>query len=325
MSPEDWKAAGQYRDLCGYQIFTLDTQDHSSPPEVSDDPPLVVVHGFPTSSFDFHLILDRLVTGRRVVLLDLLGFGLSEKPDIAYSLGLQADIVIALVDLLGLKTIALLTHDMGDSVGGELLARVQAGKLNIVVAKRVITNGSIYIELAHLTDGQNFLLSLPDSLLPETLDPSIFNLVQALEATLSAKHRVLRKELQYAQDLIVHAQGYRVLPRTIRYIEERRANQERFTGAIESDPSPLVIIWGQDDPIAVVDMAYNLHLRLQEIFSNDRPVAEQSYTSQGSHLTHPDLAEHSSLYVMEDTGHYPMLEDPDRFVELVLQGLAPRS
>ena len=56
----------------------------------------------------------------------------------------------------------------------------------------------------------------------------------------------------------MHDDGHRMLPRLIRYIEERRANERRFTGAIESDPSPLHVVWGLDDPIAVPSMVDTL-------------------------------------------------------------------
>jgi pimeloyl-ACP methyl ester carboxylesterase len=84
------------------------------------------------------------------------------------------------------------------------------------------------------------------------------------------------------------------LPRTIRYIEERRRNQARFTGAIESHPSPLAIVWGADDPIAVVDMA----TRLKGV----RPDAP--------------------LDILRGVGHFPMVESPRRFEEAVLRALA---
>ena len=47
---------------------------------------------------------------------------------------------------------------MGDSVGGELLARSLDGTLGFTVRRRVLSNGSIYIAMAQLTDGQQFLL-----------------------------------------------------------------------------------------------------------------------------------------------------------------------
>jgi pimeloyl-ACP methyl ester carboxylesterase len=91
-----------------------------------------------------------------------------------------------------------------------------------------------------------------------------------------------------------HRDGHLLLPRTIRYIEERRRNQDRFTGAIENHPSPLAIVWGTDDPIAVADMATRLH--------GVRPDA--------------------TLTWLEGIGHYPMLEAPVRYLDAVTAALA---
>ena len=52
--------------------------------------------------------------------------------------------------------------------------------------------------------------------------------------------------------------GHQLLARTIRYIEDRRAEERRFTGAIEEHPSPLHIIWGKLDPVARYPMAERL-------------------------------------------------------------------
>ncbi len=101
-----------------------------------------------------------------MVLFDFLGFGLSDKPDLRYGIRLHADLAQQLVRSLGFDEIALLTHDMGDSVGGELLARSLEGTLGFGIERRVITNGSIYLTMAQLTAGQNGLLSLPDERLP---------------------------------------------------------------------------------------------------------------------------------------------------------------
>jgi len=76
-----------------------------------------VLHGFPTSSYDFHFVIDSLAAKRRVLALDMLGYGLSDKPDVAYTMALQADIVAAFVADAGVERLALLTHDMGDTVG----------------------------------------------------------------------------------------------------------------------------------------------------------------------------------------------------------------
>ncbi len=279
-----WAARGERMELLGRSIFVVDVPSGGR----AEHPPLLIVHGFPTSSLDFAGVVDRLAEERRVVLLDLLGYGLSEKPDLAYTLALQADLVVALTSALGLDRLSLLTHDMGDTVGGELLARQMEGSWPVEVTGRVVTNGSIYIAMANLTAGQQFLLELPDERLADGLGPDRDGLAASLVATLSPDHAHL--DLCAHAELVRHAGGAQLLPRTIRYIEERRADERRYTGAIETHPSPLTIVWGPEDPIAVSAMADRL--------------AE----------TRPD----ATLRWMDGAGHYPQLETPDAFVEAVL-------
>ena len=285
----DWESRGLYRTLSGFETFTIDV-DAS---ETEDYEPLLIVNGFPTSSFDFRLVLPALSAHRRVLLLDLIGFGLSAKPDQAYTMNMQADVVQAFVAETGLSRLALLTHDMGDTVGGELLARQAEGAWPVVITGRVITNGSIYIEMAHLSTGQEVLLGLPDERLPDSIPNDGSTMSTSLAATYSPRTAVDEAELSAAWELISHNGGHQLLPRTIRYIEERRRNQARYTGAIETHPSPLAIVWGADDPIAVVEMATRLH------------------------TARPD----ASLNILADVGHFPMVESPREFEEAVLRGL----
>jgi pimeloyl-ACP methyl ester carboxylesterase len=290
-----WEGMGAYRDLAGARVFTVDA------PAVGAEqhPPLLVLHGFPTSSFDYAAVLDGLRAGRRVLLLDMLGYGFSAKPDRPYTIALQADVAAAFVAELGLDRLDLLTHDMGDTVGGELLARRAEGTWPVEVVHRVLTNGSIYIEQAHLTDGQQLLLGLPDELLPDGIPADAGTIAQSLRATFSPDTPLVPQgwpedPVPPSAELVVHAGGHRLLPRLIRYIEERRANERRFTGAIETDPAPLHVVWGLDDPVAVPSMVDTL--------VEARPAA--------------------SAVRLEGVGHYPMVEAPQRFLDAVLPGLA---
>src|SRR5580700_8889567 len=97
-----WEAIGTHRELGGHRVFTIDAP--SIGPEVHE--PLLILHGFPTSSFDFAAVLDALRAGRRVLLLDGLGYGLSDKPDQRYTMALQADLAAAFVAELGLTRLA---------------------------------------------------------------------------------------------------------------------------------------------------------------------------------------------------------------------------
>jgi pimeloyl-ACP methyl ester carboxylesterase len=289
-----WEAIGTHRTLCGARIFTVDA------PSVGTErhEPLLILHGFPSSSFDYAAVLDGLRAGRRVLLFDMLGYGLSAKPDRAYTMALQADVAAAYVAALGIERLALLTHDMGDTVGGELLARRAEGIWSVEVTRRIVTNGSIYIDQAHLTNGQQFLLGLPDEVLAPGSPLDAASLAQSLRDTFSPSTPAVppgwdADPLPEAAAQIVHDDGQLLLPRLIRYIEERRANERRFTGAIESDPAPLHVVWGVDDPIAVPSMVDSLL------------------------AARPD----ATATRLDGVGHYPMMEAPARFLDAVRPGL----
>jgi pimeloyl-ACP methyl ester carboxylesterase len=285
----EWEAAGERHQLAGHDIFTL------TAPALEDkrDEPLLVLHGFPSSSYDFAAVLDDLRRTRRVFLLDFLGYGLSSKPDSPYPLSLQADVVVAYTAALGLDRLALLTHDMGDSVGGELLARQLEGTWPVEVTRRVLTNGSIYIEMAHLSPGQELLLALPDAQMPADAALDAATVQAGLAATFSPSSSVPDTELAALWELIARDDGHRLLPRLIRYIEDRRRDESRYTGAIETHPSPLHVVWGVDDPIAVVAMIDRLRAARTD----------------------------AVVELLDGVGHYPMIESPARFAAAVTRGL----
>jgi pimeloyl-ACP methyl ester carboxylesterase len=84
-----------------------------------DGPTIVLLHGFPSSSYDFRAVLPHL-SGRAWLTMDFLGFGLWDKPrPHRYSLLEQADLVEAVIA----ESVAPIAHDMGTSVTAELLAR----------------------------------------------------------------------------------------------------------------------------------------------------------------------------------------------------------
>lgn len=279
----EWEARGtrvvvEGPDLDPTAVFVVDVA-----PAGADLEPLVVVHGFPTSSFDWAHVVDRMASRRRVVLLDLPGYGLSDKPDAPYTIAASADAVVSVLERLGIDRFAILSHDMGDTVVGELLARNLEGSWPVDVTRRVVTNGSIYIAMAHLTDGQLMLLAQPDERATHGPGPAL--LAASLVATLASDHHDI--DMSTHAELVCRLGGDALLPRTIRYIEERRANESRFTGAIEAHPSALHILWGPHDPIAVSAMAERLHAEV----------------------------EGSTLRWIDGAGHYPQIEEPERYLD----------
>ncbi len=158
--------------------------------------------------------------------------------------------------------------------------------------RRVLTNGSIYLGLARLTDGQQMLAALPDEALPAEAAPSRDALVGALLATM-APGVAATDAVTAAADLIVRDGGNALLPRLIRYIHERREHEARWTGAVETHPAPLAIVWGDLDPIAVWPMTDELLRR--------RPDATRTR--------------------LEGVGHFPMVESPRAFAAAVVAAL----
>ena len=284
-----WEAQGTRIDADGHAVWMCDL----APTGPATGDPVFVLHGFPSSSFDWrHVVGPWRAAGRRVVLFDFVGFGLSEKPDCRYGIRLYADAATAVAQAAGLDRVVLVTHDMGDTVGGELLARDQEGSLPFTVSRRVLSNGSIYIDMAHLTNGQQMLLGAEDArfdLASMGIDPGP-GFRNGLAETFAIAPD--DDELDAQWDLMAREDGHTLLTRTIRYIEDRRAEEARFTGAIETHPSPLAVVWGELDPVAVLPMTAKL---LQ---------------------ARPD----ATLTVLDGVGHYPMIEDPDRFGAAVAAG-----
>ena len=125
----------------------------------------------------------------------------------------------------------------------------------------MLTNGSIYIDMAQLSAG-----AAAPARAARRADArgrrARRSVDQAgLAATFSPASTVPDDELLAQWELISRDDGHRLLPRLIRYIEERRRDEARFTGAIETHPSPLHVVWGVDDPIAVVAMTDTLPRR----------------------------------------------------------------
>jgi haloalkane dehalogenase len=80
-------------------------------------PPILFVHGTPTWSFDYRHLIRALSAQHRCLAVDLLGFGLSERPrDFAYTPEAHAQVLRAFVDRLGLDHFTLVAHDFGGPI-----------------------------------------------------------------------------------------------------------------------------------------------------------------------------------------------------------------
>jgi pimeloyl-ACP methyl ester carboxylesterase len=275
-----WLEAGRLLDVAGHSVFVV---DRSGPP----GPPIVVLHGFPGSTFDWRAVIPALAASRRVIALDLLGFGLTAKPAGGYSLFAQADLVTAVLAELDVRACVLVAHDMGDTIAAELLYRHTARELPVTIEQAVLTNGSIFIDMAHLTRGQRLASALPNRRLPLPLPTALLR--RSLAESFAPGAPAPEGALDAMVELIRYRGGARLLPLQIRYLDERRAHQSRWTDGLANFAGPLTAVWGELDPIAVVDMAH----RLQRL--------------------RPD----TTVITWADTGHWPSIEQPERLAATI--------
>ena len=247
------------------------------------DPLLVFLHGFPSSSYDWRLLLDE-ESEHAALAMDFLGFGLSEKPrDHEYTLHWQADLVEELVRRQGDgRPVFLVAHDMGTSVATELMARDIEGALEMEIQGALLLNGSMVQDAASPTLGQRILRSAVGPLFSRLSSERFFR--QQFGSIFSPGHPLSDEEAEDQWSLISAGGGRTLNHKTIRYMEERFEHADRWHGALRDWSSPLSLAWGMLDPVATE--------RVLEAVIELRPSVPVTR--------------------FEDLGHYPQIEDPDR-------------
>jgi pimeloyl-ACP methyl ester carboxylesterase len=256
-------------------------------------PLLLLLHGFPSSSYDWRLLLEH-EPDRAVLAPDFLGFGLSEKPrDHRYTLHWQADMVEEMVRRRdGTREVFFLAHDMGTSVANELMARDIDGALEMDLRGGLLLNGSMIQDAASPTLGQRLLRSAVGPLFSRLSSERFFR--QQFGSIFSPGHPLSAEEAEDQWELICAGGGRTLNHKTIAYMEERFKHADRWHGALRDWGKPLSLAWGMLDPVAteaVLDAVIAL-----------RPSAPVTR--------------------FEDLGHYPQIEDPSRVAAALQAALA---
>jgi len=288
MNVDAWRTKGVFHTIQGRTLFVVDSAAGDGTGDAK--PTLVVLHGYPTSSHDYHRVLLDLAAHFRVIVHDHLGFGLSEKPrDYSYALYEQADFAVLLWQLLGVRSAHVFAHDYGTSVATELLARWNRGFRPVPLASVTLCNGSVHIELARLRLIQKLLRN-------ETLGPLVARLSSQRVFNRNMRRlwhdpaKLSQADLDTMWELLTRDGGKAVLPGITQYLRDRVRYWHRWVGALQQSQLPLAFLWGAEDPIT------------------GREVAE----------VHHAEAPGSRLTVLDGVGHYPMLEAPERWTEALL-------
>jgi pimeloyl-ACP methyl ester carboxylesterase len=250
-----WADSGRFVEVAQHRLFVV---------ERGQGPTLLLVHGFPTSSYDYREMMERLAPHFRCIAFDFPGYGLSDKPAAySYSLFQQADALEGLLRALRVQTARVVCHDMGTSVLCELLARQDEGRLGCELTHVTFTNGSMLQWLADLTPFQKLLASnetLPQGIelcgvIPDAMVAGLRGLTRVPNAISADDEQVIR-------ELLVHDDGHLRLPAMAGYMRERYVHKERWIGALTRNGVRASIVWAMEDPIANLKMGRELHALL---------------------------------------------------------------
>jgi len=239
---EKWRAQGEFLNLCGHQIFVRDDGDRQLPV-------ILLIHGFPTSSWDWQSMWDALSQNYRLVAFDMLGFGFSDKPNHRnYSIHGQADIVEALICAKSLTQFHVLAHDYGDTVAQELLSR-QMERINAGTwLSCCFLNGGLFPETHRALLTQKLLLSPIGPIISKLGGYKQF--IKSFSKVFGKDTKPSDTELQTFWGIINENGGGHIFHNLITYINDRLEHRERWVSALQKSTVPLALINGSADPIS---------------------------------------------------------------------------
>ena len=281
-----WLDEGLYFDYLGFDIFYR---------VEGSGPPLLLIHGYPFNSWDWAPLWDRLTDRFAVVAPDMLGMGFSDKPArYEYTVHDHADMHEALLADLGLGSAHILAHDLGDSVGQEMLARHEFGQQ---------AYGALRIESITWLNGGLFNEAYTPRLLQKVLSRTpLGDMLTPLQATRVSRRLIeptinelfgpetkpTRRMLDLFHQILEYNEGKRVTHKVGRFISDRYAHRNRWVRAMRQTDIPMRLIDGPIDPNSGRHMAQ----RYLEVIPN------------------PDV-----VMLDDKIGHWPQIEAPDAVLE----------
>lgn len=283
MSSSEWEKKGDLIPIFDKEIFTIDVGNHRNC--------LLILHGYLTSSYDYHKVLPELSKHYRVVLLDFIGFGFSEKLDKQYCTIIdQTDYVLELCRLLELENITIFAHDYGTEVAQEIIARQNYSLIDFSVEKYIFCNGNMPLDHSFFLDyHKKFKENVAKNLISMLASFGIYK--KSIRAVFFDERKITDQELTEMWYQLELNKGRDVINFVHHYIRERKIFWQRWITALKENKVPITLILGRKDPINDDETPNPLASKIEEI----------------------------DIFWIENCGHYPMLERPKEWIEAVLK------
>jgi pimeloyl-ACP methyl ester carboxylesterase len=270
----DWYERGQYMEARGHRIFFQEAGRGKAET-------LLLLHGFPTSSWDWHKVWDELALQYHLLAPDFLGFGYSDKPvPHDYLITEQADLALALLRHCGVGRYHLLAHDYGDTVAQELLARERESAAPLRIQSVVLLNGGLFPEVHRPLPVQRLLMGPLGPYLAPLMGS--WALRRNFQKIFGPETQPSTQEIDEWWSLLCYNNGKAALPGLLQYMAEREAHRDRWVNALIESPVMVRLIDGQVDPIS------------------------------GGHIAerYRKLVKDADVHLLRGIGHYPQTEAP---------------
>ena len=279
MNLNDWQRSGKFFDYGGFPIFY---RQSAASEEVT-----LCLHGFPSSSHDYHKIWNALEREFSLLAFDMIGYGFSAKPsDFDYTTFNQTDVLQALLENLEIKKIHILAHDYGNTITQELLARRAENLLNFTIESICFLNGALFPETHKPIPAQKILISPIGFLFGKFISDARFK--RSLATVFGKNTQPTDAELDDFLAVFKFNGGRRIAHKLIRYMRERQKYRARWVSALDSINVPFRFINGLEDKVS----GAHLVKRFREV-----------------------CPQHTDIVELENVGHYPHFEAPEKVLE----------
>ena len=211
-------------------------------------PTVLLLHGFPTWSYDYAEVATDLASDHEVITMDFLGYGASDKPDsYQYSVAESADTVEDLVAHLNLTSVRLVVHDYGGIVGQELVDRANRGELPFTIDHLTVLNSGIVYSAYRPTRLQKLLIRpvIGKLLAGQVSAARVRSALDAVRGTPLGDGEFDDLWLGMSRD-----NGHKLSHLLIKYNAERAAHHQRWESALADWAGPLRLVWGLADPVS---------------------------------------------------------------------------
>ncbi len=234
-----WQDGGQWFEWRGQRVFYK---------TAGSGPALLLVHGYPVGSYDWHAIWQGLQEHFTLIAPDMLGHGFSDKPLSGdYSLAAHAQMHDAMLAHLRITYFQAMAFDLGVSVVQEMLAQRQSAASLPKLEGLILLNGGVCPLAYQPRLIQRLLISPLGTWLSPRISQGMFErtITRMYQGAGAAPSAELLSDFW---ELLRYAEGQAVAHRVGAFWHERRGLNQRLLGALLNSRVPLRLINGAADP-----------------------------------------------------------------------------